>query len=110
MDREESVEELTEQLEALQLVEASIRRRLSRARAREQRRQQQLQLRVGARIEVTNPITTADGTLATEANDRRAFITRITLTQVHFRTLNGHETWRARRNIRLVPDDEVWGP
>lgn len=102
---EESVEELINQLETLRLQESRVIERLRAARAREA--DPTTTFIVGNRVEVTNRITIPFGRAA-NINDRRAIITKVKPNQIYFRTLNGSSTWRARKNLRIVPDNEVW--
>jgi hypothetical protein len=112
----ESVDELINELEALRIQEASVLRRLVLARETETRarlrsqvtrttRDQEIVFSVGDRVQITNRVKGAFGRAVT-TNDRRATVTRITPTRIYFNTVNGHSTWRARSNLRLVNDNE----
>jgi hypothetical protein len=108
---EESVDDLINQLERLRIQEATILRRLVAARARETRRTEEDAedgtFRVGGRVEITDRVRITFGRNV-NIDDRRAIITRITPTRIYFRTVNGHTTWRAESNLRLVPRNETW--
>jgi hypothetical protein len=114
----ESVDELINQLESLRIQEASILQRLIAAREREslaatrrtRTRETDTEIEpftVGRRVQVTNNIRGTFGRSVT-INDKRAFITRVTLTRIYFRTVNGNNTWRSRTNLRIVEDNEDW--
>ena len=100
----ESVDSLIKQLEALRIQEERVLRRLVAARARETEADG---FSVGNRVVITNRISPIFGRNV-NINDRRAVITEVTDTKIHFRTINGTTTWRLRKNLRLVPRDEVW--
>ena len=108
---DESVDELIQQLERLRVRESNILQKLVSARARETRARQLGTeagvFRVGSRVEITNRINTSFGRTLT-ADDRRAVVTRVTTARVYFRTVNGNNTWRARHNLRIVPQGEAW--
>ena len=113
----ESVDDLIRQLETLRLQQERVTQRLVVARAREARNDNYTRARdnrarndifaVGGRVRILNRVRVTTG-LAVTDNDRRATITRITPTRIYFRTVNGNETWRARSNLRLVQNDEIW--
>ena len=105
----QEVEDIISRLEAIQVEEQDLLQQLRHARNAEARaRESPLIYRRGARIFITNTITTSQGRRTTSINDRRAYITRITGNRIYFRTVNGHHTWRAKSNIRLVPESEDW--
>ncbi len=134
----DSVDELIEELTSLRLQENEVLQRLALARAREIRQRsystnEQTQdstrrtvvtnevqdksatginnntktFTKGARVRILNRVKVAAGKAVTHA-DKRAFITKVTPERVYFTTLNGWQTWRARKNLRLVTDEEVW--
>jgi hypothetical protein len=114
----ESVDDLINQLKPLRIQEASILQRLIAARERESlattrgthTRETDTEIEpfsVGRRVQVTNNIRGTFGRSVT-INDKRAFITRVTLTRIYFRTVNGNNTWRSRTNLRIVADNEDW--
>jgi hypothetical protein len=114
----ESVDELINQLESLRIQEANILQRLIAARERESHattrgirsRETDTEIEpfsVGRRVQATNNIRGTFGRSVT-INDKRAFITRVTLTRVYFRTVNGNNTWRSRTNLQIVEDNEDW--
>jgi hypothetical protein len=116
----ESVDDLIRQLEALRIQEVSVLQRLVTARERETRARTRSSqgtrptaypegeaFRIGDRVQITNRIRVPFGRTVT-INDRRATVTSITPTRVYFLTNNGNSTWRARTNLRVVADNEVW--
>jgi hypothetical protein len=116
----ESVDDLISQLETLRIQEASVLQRLVTARERETRARTRSSqgarttrdaegeaFRIGDRVQVTNRVRVPIGRTVT-INDRRATVTHITQTRIYFLTNNGNSTWRARTNLGLVNDSEVW--
>jgi septal ring factor EnvC (AmiA/AmiB activator) len=114
----ESVDDLTNQLETLRIQEASVLQRLvtaceretqARARSREVQAREEEGTRtrqhaeaevfsIGDRVQITNRVRVAFGRAAT-IDDQRATVTNTTPSRVYFKTLNGNTTWRARTNL-----------
>ncbi len=119
----ETVDELINQLETLQIEEARVLHRLVAAREHEtQARATRSQgtcierdieteeaFIFGGRVERTNRIGVAFGRRA-NINDRRAIITKVSPTRINLRTVNRTNNWRKRTNLRIVGINEAWTP
>ena len=95
-------------METLHIEESHLLQQLATAREAEVRARREPVYTKGARIVITNAIVGVDGKPSTSINDTRAFIKKVQGDRVHFRTVNGHHTWRSKKNIRLVKPSEVW--
>jgi hypothetical protein len=64
------------------------------------------EVKTGDRIRITNkirkPANWPEEVPWTEAKERVGTVTRLLKDQVHFRTDNGRDTWRATKNIRKL--------
>ena len=111
MSRKLSVEELLARLEAIHLEESQVIRQLRRARSKEAEQQRSNEdsarlvvthhheeFYVGCRIEIRN----AEQGLT--VGNKRGTVYKITDTRVCFTTDNGDNKWRAKRNLRLLPN------
>jgi hypothetical protein len=63
---------------------------------------------IGCRVKIINRIAKPASGRPTNENDRRAIVTRIVGDQIHFRTVNGTNTWRLPKNLRIVTSEETW--
>lgn len=112
--RDEHIEDLIQELQALRLRETAIIAQLEqevlkgsethRAHQTETTRSRSTTLKRGDRVRITNKIrkpATADETWRRD-KEELATVTKVTKTQVHITTDNGTETWRAPNNLRLI--------
>ena len=104
-DDEEPLTVLIEQIRQLRIQQDRILDRIE-ATAQQQRRTQQeaTDYQVGNRVYVVNRIRRPVFAKAswTATAERRATVTKVVGSKVHFKTDNGTVTWRSRENIRLL--------
>ena len=60
------------------------------------------QFQTGDRVYITNRITHVGKDRTANSGDRAAVVIAIVDEQIHVRTVNGHETWRAGKNLRRL--------
>ena len=61
---------------------------------------------VGDKVFITNKISHVPNTRTSTPADRAAVVTRLHLNQIHLKTINRHYTWRIRKNLRKITDQE----
>ena len=61
-------------------------------------------IEIGSKVRIKNKVRrpATAGTTWTEAKERLATVTRFYREQVHVRTENGTDTWRAKNNLELI--------
>ena len=61
-------------------------------------------IEIGSRVRIKNKVRrpASAGPAWTEAKERVAIVTRFYREQIHIRTENGTNTWRAKNNLELV--------
>ena len=110
---ERQIEELIEELRTLRLRVATLEaendqrtRRESLESTRSSTAEQVNGIRKGDRVRITNAVKKpAYWTRAWDENKERvATVTKVTPLQIHFRTDNGVNTWRAPNNVRKIVD------
>jgi hypothetical protein len=115
---ERKLDELIGKLKVLKIEEASILSQIAELNSNTPRpatRTSSSEERVngiakGDRVRIKNrvrkPATWTSETEWTEAKERLATVTRVTLEQIHFVTDNGTRTWRAPNNVRRLVENE----
>ena len=124
--QDENINELIEELRCVRIRETSIIEELQEAirNAAQRRREEEiivdveenqdhpvvyangLRIGIGDRVRIRNRIRrpATAGPAWSEARERLATVTRITLDQVHVVTDNGTKTWRGPNNLHLIRD------
>jgi hypothetical protein len=107
MSSEQTIDELVHELEALQIREANIIKQIKKIREKQQREvgvgTTAQVLTTGCRIRVLNKPTKPSLTAPASPRDKVGTVTSITTARVYFTTDNGVNTYRAHKNVQVVP-------
>lgn len=110
MSDDDKIATLIKKLKDLRVQETGLLRQIEEAyRQRENERNdgdtRTSTYRTGDRVYITNrirrPVSSPDSW--TDQDERRATVTRVVNDKVFIKTDNGTETWRANKNLRLLP-------